>query len=90
MATTFLTDKQYLKIKSSIIDTNNCLNKEFTSGFHLVNIFSGYFFSFDQLSFFKKNQQFITQSTRAVCDSYFVTMYKRGRCTWRKRKERKK
>ena len=61
MATTFLTDKQYLKIKSSIIDTNNCLNKEFTSGFHLVNIFSGYFFYFSQLSFFKKSTIYYTE-----------------------------
>jgi len=53
MATTFLTNKQYLKIKSFIMNTNNylneiillfdSLNKEFTLGFHLVDIFPDYF-----------------------------------------------
>jgi len=52
-ATTFLINKQCLKIKSLIIDTNNhlneivplfdSLNKEFTLGFHLVDIFPDYF-----------------------------------------------
>jgi len=49
MATTFLTDKQYLKIKSLIMDTNNHLNKEFTSGFCLIDIFSNHF-SFTSVS----------------------------------------
>ena len=53
MATTLLTNKQCLKIKSLIMDTNNylneivllfdSLNKKITSDFHLVDIFSDYF-----------------------------------------------
>jgi len=53
MATCHLTPKQYIKIKSFIVDTNNCLNSIFpafnslnqklASGFHLINIFSNHF-----------------------------------------------
>jgi len=42
------------------------------------------------LFFLFLNQQFITWSMRAAHGSYFVTTYKRGRHTWRKRKERQK
>ena len=51
---TYLISKQWLKIKSPIIDTNNQLNKVFSSfdslnkeispGFHLIDIFSNYFY----------------------------------------------
>jgi len=47
--------KQLSKTKSSIVDTNNCLNEVFPSfdslnkklslGFHLVDFFSNFFFS---------------------------------------------
>jgi len=40
------------------------------------------------LLLFFLNQQFIIWSTRVAHGSYFVTTYKRGRYTWRKRKER--
>ena len=49
-----LTSKQYLKIKSLIVDINNCLNqvllvfdslnRELSLGFHLINNFPNYFF----------------------------------------------
>jgi len=61
MATVHLMYKWYLKIKSLIIDTNNCLNKvfpffnslnkELSLGFHLVNNFS------DHFSFYSVNQK---------------------------------
>ena len=48
-----ITIKQWQKIKSSIVDTNNCLSKvlplfdslnyEFSPGFRLIDIFSSYF-----------------------------------------------
>jgi len=53
MAITYLTPKQHLKIKSSIMNTNNhlnkvfpffdSLNKELSLGFYLVDTFSNYF-----------------------------------------------
>ena len=53
MATAYLTSKQWLKIKSSIVNTNNCLNenfpffdslnKELSPSFHLVDIFPNCF-----------------------------------------------
>jgi len=53
IATCYLTYKQCLKIKSFIVNTNNhlneifpsfdSLNRELSSGFHLVDIFSNYF-----------------------------------------------
>ena len=56
-----LTAKQWLKVKSSIINTNNCLNKvlhsfnslnkELSLGFYLVNTFS------DHFSFISVNQK---------------------------------
>jgi len=62
MTITYLVSKQHLKIKSSIIDTNNHLNKVFpffdslnkklSPGFHLVDIFSN---SFSFLSVNQKN-----------------------------------
>jgi len=61
MATSHLTPKQCLRIKSLIMDTNNhlnkvfssfdSLNKEFSPGSHLVNIFS------DQFSFISVNHK---------------------------------
>ena len=54
MATSHLTSKQCLKVKSSIIDTNTCLNqvlpafdslnRELSLGFCLVDTFPDYFF----------------------------------------------
>ena len=38
-----LTAKQWLKVKSSIINTNNCLNKELSLGFYLVDTFLDHF-----------------------------------------------
>ena len=48
-----LTSKQQMKIKSSVVDSNNCLNRifplfdnlyqELSSGFHLVDNFSDYY-----------------------------------------------
>ena len=56
MATSQFMIKQWLKIKSSIVDTNNHLNKvfstfdslnrELSSGFYLINTFPDCFFSF--------------------------------------------
>ena len=53
MATCHLTPKQCIKIKSFIVDTNNCLNgifpafnslnQELASGFHLIDIFPDHF-----------------------------------------------
>ena len=53
MATAYLTSKQWLKIKSPIVDTNNCLNENFpsfdswnrelSSSFHIVDTFSDCF-----------------------------------------------
>jgi len=49
----YLTDKKHSKVKSSVIDTNNCLNKVFptfnrlykklSSGFQLVDTFPDHF-----------------------------------------------
>ena len=36
------------------------------------------------------NQQFITWSMRADCDSYIITTYKRSRHTWRRKRKEKK
>jgi len=41
------------------------------TSYHVITVF----FSF---------QQFVTQSARIAYGSYFVTTYKRGRCTWSK------
>jgi len=59
MVTSFLTPKQQAKIKSPIIDINNCLNEvlssfdflniKLSSGFRLVDIFSD-FFSFTSVN----------------------------------------
>ena len=53
LAMGYLTDKQHSKVKSSVIDTNNCLNKVFPtfnrlykklfSGFQLVDTFPDHF-----------------------------------------------
>lgn len=61
MTMTHLISKQWLKIESPIINTNNqlnevfssfdSLNKEISPGFHLIDIFSNYF------SFISVNQK---------------------------------
>ena len=54
IAMSYLTLKQYLKVKNSIVNTNNCLNqvfsvfnnlnREISLGFHLIDTFSDHFF----------------------------------------------
>ena len=84
-----ITIKQWQKIKSSIVDTNNCLSKifplfyslnyEFSPGFKLIGIFSSHF-SFHQANYKNKESKeayFCNLDKifkNAIIDSYSVVI----------------